>query len=122
MSIAMKLNQVFSSVKATKEKPSEEAQKPKEVATASKALTDTTGKHKSGKFFEDIESKLKSDGAALVTKVNAIVEFKVDCENNQCISYIVDLKNAPGRVFVNDGGFASFLISLRLKFKFKFKC
>ena len=115
MSVAMKLNQVFSSVKpkvetkepkpviAKTEEPKIEAKTDSKPVDDSNSLTNTTTKHKSGKFFEDVEVKLKSEGAALVKKVNAIIEFKISCDNNQTISYIMDLKNAPGRVFVNDG-------------------
>lgn len=109
MGIAMKLNQVFASVTSSKPKAETSAAKPTPVATpvvvtAGSKLTESTTKHKSGKFFEDVEAKLKEDGAALVTKVKAVIEFKIAaCPENQTLSYIINLKNAPGSVFLNDG-------------------
>jgi sterol carrier protein 2 len=78
------------------------------TSAASKAsggsdLRSTTTKHKSGKFFEDIEDKLKQD-SSLVSKINAIIEFSIGLGDNKNISYIVDVKNAPGSVTVNSGG------------------
>ena len=58
--------------------------------------------HKSKKFFNDIEAKLKED-ASLVTKVKSIVGFTIGLPNNQSLSYVIDLKNAPGSVKLNDG-------------------
>lgn len=112
MSIAMKLNQVFSSIAgkmkskpAAKATPAPKAAEPKPAATtsSSSSLTSTTTKHKSGKFFEDVEAKLKAEGASLVSKVNAVIGFDIGCANNQTISYVIDLKTAPGSVKVNDG-------------------
>jgi len=105
MSIAMKLNQVFTSV-AGKPKPATVETKQAtstQQPNAKSSLTSTTLKHKSGKFFEDIEAKLKQEGAAMVSKVQAIIGFQVNCAGNQIISYVVDLKNGSGSVFVNDG-------------------
>jgi len=111
MSIAMKLNQVFASVakakSATSPVPVPETPKtpePKKTTTAQSSLSSTTAKHKSGKFFEEIEAKIKVDGASLVKKVNAVIGFQVECGNEKAISYVVDLKSASGSVFVNDGG------------------
>lgn len=96
MGIAMKLNQVFASVSATKK-----------TAAPSKneksALTKTTTTHKSGKMFEDIEAKVKTEGPAMCSKINAIIGFQVACDNDKKITYFVDLKNKPGKVGVNDG-------------------
>ena len=109
MSIAMKLNQVFSSIagkmksKPAAATPAPKAAEPKPAAATSSSLTSTTTKHKSGKFFEDVEAKLKAEGASLVSKVNAVIGFDIGCANNQTISYVIDLKNAPGSVKVNDG-------------------
>ena len=65
-------------------------------------LTKTTSQHKSGKMFEDISAKLKEDGS-LVTKVKAVIGFTIVLDNKETINYVIDLKNAPGSVFVNDG-------------------
>jgi hypothetical protein len=109
MSIAMKLNQVFASVAKAKTSTTSSTPTPvpPPVPTNSiqSSLSSTTTKHKSGKFFEEIEAKIKVDGANLVKKVSAIIGFQVECGNDKAISYVVDLKNAPGSVFVNDGGF-----------------
>ena len=40
----------------------------------------------------------------MVKKVNAIIGFQVACANNQTISYVIDLKNGSGSVFVNNAG------------------
>jgi len=105
MSIAMKLNQVFTSVAGNKTsipvKPIET--KPAETKPLASSLASSTTKHKSGKFFEEVEAKLKQDGAGLVSKVNAIIGFQVNCAGNQVITYAIDLKNGSGSVFVNDG-------------------
>lgn len=61
-----------------------------------------TSQHKSGKFFEEIEAKLKED-SSLVNKVKAVIGFDITLDNKKVIQYVVDLKNAPGSVFVNDG-------------------
>lgn len=71
--------------------------------SSSSSLTATTSQHKSGKFFEDIESRLQQD-KTLVSKLNAIIDFTVGLGDNKSISYIVDVKNAPGSVKVNPGG------------------
>jgi hypothetical protein len=115
MSVAMKLNQVFSSVASSKAKaaPASSASSSKTEdtntkstakTTTSSSLLSTTTKHKSGKLFEDIEAKLKQDGATLSSKISSIIGFDVKCGENQTISYIVDLKNSPGSVYVNDKG------------------
>lgn len=98
MGIAMKLNQVFSSIASTK-KPTPAA-KP---ATATSGLTAITTTHKSGKFFEDIDAKIKQDGNAMCAKVNAIIGFQIECADKKFLSYFVDLKNKPGSVGVNNG-------------------
>jgi len=71
--------------------------------SGSSDLKATTTQHKSGKFFEDIEARLKQD-QTLVSKINAIIEFSIGLGDNKTISYIVDVKNAPGSVKVNSGG------------------
>lgn len=99
MGVAMKLNQLFTSVaSASKKTPPTKAAEP-----SGSSLTKSTTTHKSGKFFEDIEAKLKQDGPAMVAKVNAIVGFDVTCSDSRKISYAVDMKTKPGSVFVNDG-------------------
>ena len=111
MGIAMKLNQVFSSVAAAKGKTAATSSTPAPsttTTTTSKSadqgsLTSTTTKHKSGKFFEDVQAKLTQDGASLVSKVKAIIGFDITCPNNQTISYVIDLQNGSGAVKVNDG-------------------
>jgi hypothetical protein len=112
MSIAMKLNQIFSGLAAQRAKASStEASKKPEPAkvetlastVSTSGLSSTTSKHKSGKFFDEIEGKLKQEGAALVSKIGAIIGFQINCDNDQKISYVVDLKNSTGSVFVNDG-------------------
>ena len=40
----------------------------------------------------------------MVKKVNAIIGFQVACAKNQTISYVIDLKNGSGLVFVNNAG------------------
>lgn len=110
MSIAMKLNQVFASV-ALKSKPavkpptatSSDATTPSPKSGVVSTLASTTSKHKSGVFFDEVESKIKQEGAALVAKVGSIIGFEITCPDNQKISYAIDLKNAPGSVSVNDG-------------------
>ena len=81
---------------------------PANVNTESSAQTsdlkNTTSQHKSGKFFEEVESTLKSNGPTLVSKVKAVIGFQVNCADGKVLSYVVDLKNASGNVFVNDGG------------------
>lgn len=101
----MKLNQVFTSIAAGKKlqaAPKTASTKPMVNSTAS-TLAATTTTHKSGKFFEDIEAKLKQEGPAMCTKVNAVIGFQIACEGDKTISYYVDLKNKPGKVGVNDG-------------------
>ena len=75
--------------------------------------------HKSKKFFNDIEAKLKED-ASLVTKVKSIVGFTIGLPNNQTLSYVIDMKNAPGSIKLNDGSNQSNLYAL-IKTK-NFKC
>jgi sterol carrier protein 2 len=72
--------------------------------TNSSDLSTTTSLHKSGKFFDQIQSGLKEEGPGMVKKVNAIIGFQVACANNQTISYVIDLKNGSGSVFVNNAG------------------
>ena len=116
MSIAMKLNQVFTSVAGKKApapvKPAVES-KPAETTASTSSLTSSTTKHKSGQFFEEVEAKLKTDGAGLVSKVNAIIGFQINCAGNKAISYAIDLKNGSGSVFVNDGGWYILFIFLK---------
>ena len=103
----MKLNQVFSSVINNKKKASVSdigvSASTQAIPGSGSALTQSTTKHKSGKFFEDFEAKLKQEGPSFVSKVNAIIGFQVACPNNEKICYVFDLKNSPGSVFVNTG-------------------
>jgi len=99
MGIAMKLNQVFSSVAGktpTKNPSSSES-------SSKSGLTATTTTHKSGKFFEDIDAKIKQEGNVMCGKVNAIIGFEISCDGAKTLSYYFDLKNKPGCVGVNDG-------------------
>ncbi len=101
MGVAMKLNQVMAAVANSKKlAPSAAETTPTPVASI---LSSTTTTHKSGKFFEDIEAKIKQEGAALVKKVNAVIGFQVACANERSINYFVDLKNKTGSVGINDG-------------------
>ncbi len=126
MGIAMKLNQVFSSVASARGKTTTTSTpKPPPPATTSRStnqgsLTSTTTKHKSGKFFEDVQAKLVQDGPSLVTKVKAIIGFDITCPNNETISYVIDLQNGSGAVKVNDGSRKCFYFSFILLLKFHF--
>ena len=73
------------------------------AAPTNKGLSASTSLHKSGKFFDEVNAKLKEDGASMVKKINAVIGFQVACANNQTISYVIDMKNASGCVYVNDG-------------------
>lgn len=102
----MKLNQVFSSVaKKVENKPkAKDESGPKANSESSSELSKMTIKHKSGQFFDEVELKMKQEGPGYVSKVNAIIGFTItDCPNNETISYILNLKNAPGSISVNDG-------------------
>lgn len=108
MSVAMKLNQVFSSVakkSEVKSTPKEEESGTKtNPASASSELSKMTMKHKSGQFFDEVQLKMKQEGPGYVSKVNAIIGFTItDCPSNETISYILNLKNPPGSISVNDG-------------------
>ncbi len=105
MGIAMKLNQVFSSVAGKKASPSPATGVTQSVSTspAKSGLSATTTTHKSGKFFEDIDTKIKQEGNAMCGKVNAVIGFQIACEGAKTLSYFLDLKNKPGCVGVNDG-------------------
>jgi putative sterol carrier protein len=107
MGIAMKLNSIFTSVLNERKKNGPTVQtstnNTNNSSSSTSGLTQTTTKHKSGKLFEEIEQKLKTEGQALVSKVKAIIGFKVSCDNNQTFTYIVDLKTPPGSVFVDNG-------------------
>lgn len=102
MGIAMKLNQVMAAV-ANVKKAAPAAEKATTTTAATSGLTGTTTTHKSGKFFEDIEAKIKLEGAALVKKVNAVIGFQVACANDKTVRYMVDLKSGAGSVGVDDG-------------------
>lgn len=106
MSLAMKLNQIFSSVLKDRKagtKPAEIPTPNAAPASTGSSLTATTTKHKSGKLFEDIEQRLSTEGPELCKKVNAVIGFKVAGADKQVYSYIVDLQKAPGAVLVDDG-------------------
>ena len=115
MSVAMKLNQVFSTLSASRKQNTTtetatkatitsvtQTQAPTQNSTSSSLKTLTTT-HKSGVFFEEVETKIQKEGATMVSKVNAIIGFNVDCGNGRVVSYIVDLKNAPGSVYPSNG-------------------
>lgn len=76
--------------------------------SSSSSLTSVTTTHKSGRLFEEIESKLKQDSKSFISKINAVIEFIITLDNNKSLSYIVDVKNAPGSVFVNTGSTSAF--------------
>jgi sterol carrier protein 2 len=102
MSVAMRLNQIFAQVVGKGKplaKPAAAAAVPTAAVSASKIATSTT-KHKSGVFFEEVESKLNKEGAALVKQVGAIIGFEIACANNEKMSYVIDLKNGSGAVSV----------------------
>jgi sterol carrier protein 2 len=74
------------------------------AATAGGAdLKTATAKLKSGKFFEELEAKLKQDGSSFVSKINAVIEVSRTQAGGTSSSFIVDVKNAPGSVTVNSG-------------------
>ncbi len=102
MSVAMKLNQVFTSVSASTTTNSTIESKKSSTTTAN-GLSSSTSTHKSGKFFEDVQTKLSQEGASFVSKVNADIGFEVSTPNGRTVSYVVDLKVAPGSVYINDG-------------------
>lgn len=39
----------------------------------------------------------------MVKKVNAVIGFQVSCASSQAVSYVIDLKNSSGSVYVNNG-------------------
>lgn len=80
------------------------------LSSSSSDLKSTTSQLKSGKFFDDIESRLKQD-STLVSKINAIIDFNIGVADNKAISFIVDVKNAPGSVKVNTEGSKSNIFS-----------
>ena len=47
----------------------------------------------------------------MVKKINAVIGFQVACANKQTISYVIDMKNGAGSVFVNDGGNYSIIVT-----------
>lgn len=67
------------------------------------SLQSLTSQHKSGKFFDQIEAKLKEEGPAMVKKINATIGFDITCANAKTVSYVIDLKNESGSVLANDG-------------------
>jgi sterol carrier protein 2 len=72
-------------------------------SSTSSSLKATSVQHKSGAFFEEIEARIKGEGAAFVDKVNATIGFSIACAGGKTVSYVLDLKTKPGSVFVNDG-------------------
>lgn len=58
---------------------------------------------KSIRFFQEVESKLKQEGASMTSKIKAIIGFEVSLPSGEKVSYAIDLKNAPGSVGLNDG-------------------
>ncbi len=88
-------------------------------SSSASSISESTKTHKSGKFFDEIESKLKQEGKQFVAKINSVIGFQVDLDQNgsKTILYLVDLKNGAGRVYVSDG--CEFYYKLeRLKIKF----
>jgi len=53
---------------------------------------------KSAKVFEEIEKKIKGDGASLVKKVGGIYEFVINGPGGKSVTWGVDLKNGSGKV------------------------
>jgi sterol carrier protein 2 len=78
-------------------------------ASTSSSLKDALSQHKSGVFFSEIEAKLEKEGAEFCKKINATIGFDIKCNNGKVSSYIVDMKNAPGSVKVNDGSNLKYL-------------
>lgn len=72
-------------------------------SSGSSSFKATTSQHKSGVFFDEVESRIKEEGAAFVDKVKATIGFNINCAGNKTFSYVLDLKTKPGSVFVNDG-------------------
>jgi len=82
----------------------------KSASSPASDLKTVTSQLKSGQFFDEFMLKLKEDGPALINKVKAVIGFEIKKNSNEIISYICDLKNAPGSVFLNDGSkFRDFL-------------
>jgi sterol carrier protein 2 len=73
------------------------------ASSSSSSLKTTTSQHKSGTFFTEIEARIKDEGAKFVEKVKATIGFLVTDASNKTFSYVLDLKNGSGSVFVNDG-------------------
>lgn len=69
--------------------------------SSSNSSSSSNTTHKSAKFFKDIEDRIKTEGKALVSKINAIIGFDVKTSNGQNYFYIVDLKNGSGAVLLN---------------------
>ena len=72
-------------------------------SSSSSALKAATSQHKSGAFFDEIEAKVREEGAQFVDKIKATIGFLVNSSDGKTFSYVIDLKNAPGSIFVNDG-------------------
>jgi sterol carrier protein 2 len=85
--------------------------------TTTGSFKNITSQHKSGKFFEEIEAKLKEEGASMVSKVNATIGFIIQLPDKKTVSYVVNLEKAPGSVLVNDGSKYIFII---VHFRFNF--
>jgi sterol carrier protein 2 len=73
------------------------------TSSGSSSLKSATSQHKSGSFFDEIESRIKTEGASFIEKINATIGFSVACAGGKTVAYVLDLKNKPGSVFVNDG-------------------
>ena len=58
--------------------------------------------HKSTKFFQDIEERLKGDGKTMAAKINSTIGFEVICDNNQKVNYTLDTKNGNAALHIND--------------------
>ncbi len=77
---------------------------PQSTSVTSQKQEAASNEHKSKRFFDEIEAKLKEDGASLINKVKATIGFTITLSNNQNILYVIDLKNAPGSVYLNVDG------------------
>ena len=77
------------------------------TASVSSDLKTVTSQLKSGKFFDEFMLKLKEEGPSMISKVQAVIGFDIKTSTNQTVSYVCDLKNAPGSVSLNDGSMRS---------------
>ena len=79
----------------------QQSNKTSEVAQSQASVHYT--KLKASKFFEEIERRLQGgEGAAFISKINAVIGFDIKSSSGHLL-FIVDLKNAPGKVTLSDG-------------------